>query len=435
MTKLLPVLFWLACLLLMLPAAHAQTPVVSGTLSVSLTGDANSNGQVNPGDQLSYTAVISNTGSGSAAGVNLTMPAPTNTTLVTGSLRTSALARPDAYTTLISGTLSATSVLTNDFGLPTKTVSAFGPSAAPANVVANGSNSSPTDQGGNVVVNTDGTFSYTPTGSFVGYDRFGYTATTTTTLPNDAATVTIGVGTPVTALPNAYTITGNVTNTQSSTATGLLGNDTGDQRVVTTVRGGSGTANVGVAITTVQNGTVTVSANGTFVYEPPAGYTGTDSFTYTANNGLNLPSSAVVTLTIQDMIWFVNSAAGAGGTGTLAKPFNSLNAFQAANNGSGNNPAAGDNIFVYSGTYASTTTPLMLLNDQKLIGQGATASLSTVAGITPAPGSAALPSTGGAAPILNNTASSVVQLGQNNLLRGLAIGTSSVVSLTGNAFG
>ncbi|MBD2703159.1 Ig-like domain-containing protein [Spirosoma sp. BT702] len=432
MRKSLLVLCWLIFLGVLTRTAQAQTPVVSGTLSVSLTGDANSNGQVNPGDQLSYTAVISNSGSGSAAGVNLTMPAPTNTTLVTGSLRTSALARPDAYTTLISGTLSATSVLTNDFGLPTKTVSAFGPSVSPANVVANGSNSSPTDQGGNVVVNTDGTFSYTPTGSFVGYDRFGYTATTTTTLPNDAATVTIGVGTPVTALPNAYTITGNVTNTQSSTATGLLGNDTGDQRVVTTVRGGSGTANVGVAITTAQNGTVIVSANGTFVYEPLAGYTGSDSFTYTANNGLNLPSSAVVTLTIQNMIWFVDAGAATNGTGTLAKPFNNLVSFKTINIGAGGttNGDPGDNIFLYSGSY---TVTLDLLNNQKLIGAGASASLASIAGITPAPGSAALPSTGGTAPqIINNVGGShVIGLAQNNLLRGITVGgatTSAAIS-------
>jgi hypothetical protein len=206
---------------------------------------------------------------------------------------------------------------------------------------ADGSNSAPTDQGGSVVMNTDGTFSYTPTGSFVGYDRFGYTAATSTP-PTDAATVTIGVGTPVTAVGNAYTITGNLTNTQSNTATALLGNDGGDQRVVTAVNGS--TANVGLGVTTTQSGTVTVAVNGTFVYEPPAGYTGVDSFTYTANNGLNLPSSAGVTLTIQDMIWFVNNTAPAGGTGSLARPFNTLTGFNSINTGTGNNPAAGDNI-------------------------------------------------------------------------------------------
>ncbi|GAB3546324.1 beta strand repeat-containing protein [Spirosoma fluminis] len=432
MRNFLPVFFGIILLGVLAVPAQAQTPAVSGTLSVSLTGDANSNGQVNPSDQLSYTAVITNTGSGTASGVNLNLPAPANTTLAPGSLKTSLLARPDAYTTLITGALSASSVLNNDFGLPSKTVTAFGPSASPASVVANGSNSTTTEQGGSVVMNTDGTFTYTPTGNFVGYDRFGYTAATATP-PSDAATVTIGVGTPITALANTYTVTGNVTNTQSATATGLLGNDTGDQPVVTAINGS--TANVGVAVTTAQSGTVTVAANGTFVYNPPAGYTGTDSFTYTANNGLNIASSATVTLTIQDMIWFVQNGAPAGGTGTLARPFNSLNAFQAVNNGSGNNPAAGDNIFVYSGTYSSTTAPLILLNNQKLIGQGATAPLANIAGITPAPGSAALPSTSGAAPVLTNSASSVVQLGQNNLLRGVAIGTSSVVSLTGIGFG
>lgn len=406
---------------------------VSGSLSVSLTGDNNSNSLTNPGDKLTYTYTLTNAGDVTAPGVSLTSPAPANSTLVSGSVKSSALARPDSYTTLLSGNLAGSSVLTNDFGLPSSSVSAFGPSATPASTQANGSNTALSDQGATVLMQPNGTFTYTPTGSFVGYDKFGYTATTNTP-PNDAATVTVGVGTPVTAVANSYTITGNVTNTQSTTATGVLGNDLGNQRVVTAVNGN--TANVGVAVTTAQSGTVTLAASGTFVYEPRAGYEGPDSFTYTADNGLNLPSSAVVSLTITGMIWFINNTAGAGGAGTLAKPFNTLAAFQAVNNngGGGLNPAAGDNIFIYSGTYTEAAI-LTLLNSQKLIGQGATASLATITGIAPAPGSATLPATGGTAPILNSSASNMVTLGQNNLLRGLTIGTSTSFALTGNTFG
>lgn len=426
----LSALLGLVCLLLSL-TVQAQTPVVSGTLSVSLTGDANTNGQANAGDQLSYTAVITNSGSGSATGVNLTLPAPANTTLVTGSLKTSTLARPDSYTTLISGTLSGSSVLTNDFGLPTKSVTAFGPSASPTSVGANGANSAPTDRGGTVVMQPDGSFAYTPPGSFVGYDTFGYTATTATP-PSDAATVTIRVGTPVTALPNAYIITGNITNSQSTTAAGLLGNDTGDQRVVTAVNGS--TANVGVGVMTTQGGSVTVASNGTFIYEPPAGYEGSDSFTYTANNGLNLPSMATVTLTITGMIWFINNTAAAGGSGTLARPFNTLGVFQAVNNGAGNNPAAGDAIFLYSGS-GNYIGGLTLLASQKLIGQGASASLASLAGLSPAPGSAPLPSTGGSSPVIVNAGGSGLTLGQNNLLRGFSLGNASAYALLGSSFG
>ncbi|MBD2704598.1 Ig-like domain-containing protein [Spirosoma sp. BT702] len=426
MRKLLLCLFGLGCLLLAV-SANAQTPVISSTLSVSLTGDANSNGQTNPAEQLSYSLVITNTGLGSAIGVNLTMPAPANTTLVTGSLKTSALARPDSYTTLISGPLNATTVLTNDFGLPTKTVLSFGPLATPGSVVANGTNTASSDQGATVVMQTNGSFTYTPTGSFVGYDKFGYTATTTTP-PDDAATVTVGVGTPVTAQANFYTITGNVTNTQL--APGVLGNDTGDQRVVTAVNGN--TANVGVAVTTAQSGTVNVGADGSFLYDPPAGYEGPDSFTYTANNGLNLPSSAVVSLTIVGMIWFVNSGAGSNGIGTLAKPFSSLASFQSVNNGNDNNPAAGDNIFLYTGSYSGGVT---LLNNQKLIGQGAKASLASITGITLAPGSAALPPTNLADPNLTNASGNSVSLASGNTVRGLTIGSSSVNALVGSSFG
>ncbi|GAB4030035.1 beta strand repeat-containing protein [Spirosoma gilvum] len=405
-----------------------QAANITGTLSVSLTGDNNANGQINPGDKLTYTTTITNSGDATATGVNLTSPAPANTTLVSGSLKTSALARPDSYTSLISTPFNGSSVLTNDFGLPSTSVSAFGPSANPASVVANGSNTATSNQGATVLMQTNGTFTYTPTGSFVGFDQFGYTAATNTP-PTDAAIVTVRVGTPVTAVANSYTITGNVSNTQLA-GTGLLVNDTGDQKVVSAVN--NATANVGVGVTTAQSGTVTVQSDGSFVYLPPPGYTGADSFTYTANNGLNLPSSAVVSLTIQDMTWFVNSGAAAGGNGTLSRPFNTLAAFQAVNNGSGNNPAAGDNIFLYPGSY---TGGVSLLNTQKLIGAGATASLASIAGITLAPGSASLPATGQTAPTISNASGNSVSLASGNTVRGLTIGTGSANALVGNNFG
>ncbi len=61
----------------------------------------------------------------------------------------------------------------------------------------------------------------------------------------------------------------------------------------------------------------------------------------------------------------------------------------------------GDNIFLYSGNYTGGVT---LLANQKLIGQGASISLALIAGITPAPNSDPLPSTGGANPIITTVA-------------------------------
>ena len=50
------------------------------------------------------------------------------------------------------------------------------------------------------------------------------------------------------------------------------------------------------------------------------------------------------------------------------------------NNGTGNNPAAGDNIFIFENA-AAYTGPITALNNQKVIGQDATADLATITGL------------------------------------------------------
>jgi len=44
--------------------------------------------------------------------------------------------------------------------------------------------------------------------------------------------------------------------------------------------------------------TVTLSANGSFVFKPSVGFTGTQSFTYRAKNSKGVSSTATVTVTI-----------------------------------------------------------------------------------------------------------------------------------------
>src|SRR5437016_4773617 len=99
-------------------------------------------------------------------------------------------------------------------------------------------------------------------------------------------------------------------------------------------------------------GTVTLNTDGTFVYDPAAGFEGSDSFWYTLSNTSvtpNLTDNAQVTINVggvsNGMVWFVNSS-GPAGTGHQANPFNSLSAFNGVNNGTGTNPAAGDTIFL-----------------------------------------------------------------------------------------
>ncbi|WP_347870647.1 tandem-95 repeat protein, partial [Plantibacter sp.] len=73
-----------------------------------------------------------------------------------------------------------------------------------------------------------------------------------------------------------------------SAASGVLTNDTDAE-------GNSLTA---VLVSGVSHGTLTVNADGSFTYTPTANYSGTDSFTYKANDGTSDSNTVTVTLTI-----------------------------------------------------------------------------------------------------------------------------------------
>ena len=69
-------------------------------------------------------------------------------------------------------------------------------------------------------------------------------------------------------------------------------------------------------------------------------------------------------------VWFIdNTAPGSTNLGTQDNPFTSIAAFNAVNNGVGNNPGAGDIIYLRAGTYTEADG-INLLNNQTLIGQG-----------------------------------------------------------------
>lgn len=412
--------------------AGSATPVISSTLRDQLTTDLNTNGQPNAGDGITYTAKIKNTGTGNANSVNYTNTIPANTVL-NGTVKTSALARDDSYNTSFNTILNAPTVLTNDYGLPSVSVVTFGSTANPLTVV-NGANAASTDNGGSVVMNTDGSFTYTPASGFTGYDRFAYIAGTGT-MPNNDAVVTIAVGSAASAVNDNFSVLGNVSISQNA-----LSNDASSGAQVIAVNGNA--ANVGVATTSTQGGNITVNANGTFSYNPPAGYEGSDQFTYTIDNGFSNPQTATVTLTVSGMIWFINNTAGAGGDGRLSAPFNTVTAFNSINNGTGNNPAANDNIFVYE-SVTDYNGAFVLLNGQKLIGQDATATLLTITGLTLPPGSAALPvmnSVNGTIVNLTTTAASTTAITLNtvsgsNTLRGFTIGNKTLAGIIGTSFG
>src|SRR6185437_327522 len=199
--------------------------------------------------------------------------------------------------------------------------------------------------------------------------------------------------------------------------------------------------------TTANGGQIVMTTSGPdmgkFTYNPPAGFEGTDTFTYTLSDNANVTSAAsnrtaTVSITVSGMIWFINNNSAActtlaAGCGRLTNPFSTLAAFDALNGSVGtNNPKAGDNIFVYESA-TDYVGPVTLENNQKFIGQDATATLSSITGITPATGSDALPSPNPTGAIVNITGNSIT-VGSGNTLRGFT-GGNATTDITGTGFG
>ncbi|HET6889857.1 MAG TPA: hypothetical protein VFH31_02045, partial [Pyrinomonadaceae bacterium] len=102
----------------------------------------------------------------------------------------------------------------------------------------------------------------------------------------------------------------------------------------------------------------------------------------------------------------------------------------------GNNPAATDNIFLYESA-TGYSGPVTLLNDQRFIGQDATATLAAITGLTPPAHSDSLPATdsGNGVFVSITSASSGITLASGNTLRGFTIGNTTGAKIIGNIFG
>jgi hypothetical protein len=145
---------------------------------------------------------------------------------------------------------------------------------------------------GTLNLNPNGRFTYTPFGGFFGRDTFTYHSRNGY-LDSNIVAVQITVNEvipPPVAFANSY-----VTNESiqlSISAPGVLGNDFDPRfRPLTAV------LNAGPS-----HGTLSLNANGSFVYTPANGYFGSDSFTYRARNGLLNSKVVTVNLTIHEVI-------------------------------------------------------------------------------------------------------------------------------------
>lgn len=222
--------------------------------------------------------------------------------------------------------------------------------------------------------------------------------------------------TPITN-DDSYSSIGNVGINVDLPEEGVLNNDISpDGKVLTVEPVTNGT--------TAQNGTYSLNADGTFTYEPEAGFTGNDTFTYTLKNAddLSANETGTVTLTVDGLVYFVNSAVGSSGNGTLQSPFKNFSDISGIN---------GNPLFIYSGAYNGT---LLLSSNQKLIGQGAAESLSQILSLTVPPFSNPLPTTGGTRPTITHTTTSLT-LSASNALYGLNINTTGGTTMTGSNVG
>ncbi len=142
-------------------------------------------------------------------------------------------------------------------------------------------------QHGTLVLNANGTFTYTPNAGYTGIDRFTYQASDGLLTSNTATVTIVVVNQAIVATDDAYDAIAGFTLTTTA-GNNVLANDVSiDGRFFTAV-----------LVTNVQHGTLTLRPDGTFDYVPDAGYTGTDRFTYQADNGSELSNIATVTITV-----------------------------------------------------------------------------------------------------------------------------------------
>ena len=154
---------------------------------------------------------------------------------------------------------------------------------------------------GTVMMNADGTFTYTPTlptptGTYS--DSFTYDAEDSAGDSISPGLVTIVVTNPApVANPDTYpagtaTLAANGVLTIAA-ATGVLANDTDAEGDTLTA--------VIVTADEPTHGVVILNADGTFKYTPNPNFAGTDTFTYTANDGSIASSPVTVTINVTEV--------------------------------------------------------------------------------------------------------------------------------------
>ena len=139
---------------------------------------------------------------------------------------------------------------------------------------------------GTLLFNSDGSYTYTPTGHFNGTDSFTYLANDGTADSN-VATVTVTVS-AVNDAPMAVDDSATVNEDAVLNGSTVLANDTDTDIDALTA----------VLLTGPSHGTLVFNSDGSYTYTPTANFNGTDSFTYQANDGTLNSNVATITITV-----------------------------------------------------------------------------------------------------------------------------------------
>ncbi len=220
---------------------------------------------------------------------------------------------------------------------------------------------------GQLMLNGDGSFNYSPNAGFIGSDSFIYTTTDgiTTSAP---ATVTLTVY----SVPLAVNVTYSVSDGQTlapNAANGVLANDSNADGNPLTAQLVSGPA----------NGQLTLNADGSFSYMPNSGFVGTDSFSYAVTDGEATSTPAIVSITVYNSTSdYSIDASSAAQPSTLP----TITSFTPITGGKGavvtisGTNFTGANAVSFGGTAASSFTVTNASTISATVGTGATGPIS-----------------------------------------------------------
>jgi hypothetical protein len=230
---------------------------------------------LNANGSFSYTPAMNYTGSDSftyhdSDGLGISNVATVSLTV--NSL--APVANSDSYSTNVNTTLNIAStrgVLLNDTDPQGLSLSAI--------LVSDPSH-------GTLTLNTNGSFTYAPNANYFGPDGFTYRAYDGMGNSN-VATVSLTINALPPVANNDFFNT-RVNSPLTVAASGVLSRDTDPQALPLTA----------VVVTPPAHGTLILAGDGGFTYAPASNFTGADSFTYKANDGLANSNVATVNLMV-----------------------------------------------------------------------------------------------------------------------------------------